>query len=558
MHRQSVRAAAVIRFRMLKQPHIRLDFRQNHVLSGPPLSKPLPNCTLFEYVWRNKDKYAERPAYTCIQSGETLRHGEVYTESLRFGAGLRSLGFERGDVIAACLPNCLQYPVYMHGCLAQGLVASPMSSTASEGEIEYSLKLSKAQAVIAGPTSITRVQKAAAKVPHVRHVICTSPSEARSSVLSFSQVQNLSVNVTPNLDGVDVDRDPLLLMFSSGTTGLPKAVVLTNANCLANIEQCLETDFLWESTDKEKFIGLLPMYHIFAINIHLFKSLCLGAETSVLPSFEPKTLITALKKFKPTCFHLVPPLVDFLISEAVSEADLSSLNTVVSGAAPIGPNTVQRFKQKTGGRTHFVQGYGLTETSPVLTIHKIGQQTPDSSCGQLLPETDLKVLDVENDSLLAADQVGELCFKGPQVFTNYFMNEEATRSTIDEEGWIHTGDIGYYDSQGNVCVVDRRKELIKYKGSQVAPAALEDLLRKHQEVRDAAVLGVPHERDGERTRAYVVLKANSSLTAEQLRRFVADHVGPSQQLHGGVRFIEQVPRNAAGKILRRLLREETH
>lgn len=293
------------------------------------------------------------------------------------------------------------------------------------------------------------------------------------------------------------------------------------------------------------------MFHIFGISVVTMHTLCSGGKLTLLPNFEPKSFLETLEKTKPDYIHLVPPLVHFCANNPeVKPSHLESLEFVYIGAAPVGETLAAKFKEK-APNCQFREGWGMTELSPVGAMTAY-QDELLGSCGILLPNSQGKVVDVSTGKALGPNEKGELCLKGPQIMKGYFDNVTATQATM-KEGWLHSGDIGFYDRQGHFFIVDRLKELIKVKGFQVAPAELEDLLRTHEKVLDVAVIGVPDERHGEVPRAYIVKK--DEISEAEIDEFVSERVADFKKLRGGIEFLQQIPKSAAGKILRRELRD---
>jgi len=343
----------------------------------------------------------------------------------------------------------------------------------------------------------------------------------------------------------------LVLPYSSGTTGVPKGVQLTHRNLVAQMAQLAHPDV--KVVDMEQTtVCVLPMYHIFAMNVTMSSMLWHGGKTVTVPMFEPNMFLKTLLDYRPTTLHLAPPLVGFLANHPSVTADhLASLQTIVVGAAPAGQALIDLF-HKRAAHVRFREGYGMTEMSPAVTFTRLSMENTGGSTGQLLPNTRMKVIDLVTGEEKGSGETGELCFQGPQVMPGYLKNDAATAETLIG-GWIHTGDIGYYDQAGNVFIVDRKKELIKVKGLQVAPAELENLIRSLEGVMDVAVIGIPDDRAGEIPRAYVV-KADANLEEKDVQVFVAKALSKHKHLVGGVEFVKEIPKSAAGKILRKDLR----
>merc|ERR1719228_1088016 len=298
-------------------------------------------------------------------------------------------------------------------------------------------------------------------------------------------------------------------------------------------------------------ICVLPFFHIFGMNVTMTNMLWNGGKMITMPSFDPALFLKLLLEHRPTVLHLAPPLVGFLATHpAVNPDHLTSVNTVLVGAAPVGTALIQQF-HKRAPHTKFREGYGMSELSPVVLMTR-ADKIIHGSTGNLIPNTKMKVVHLDSGETLGEGETGELCFQGPQVMPGYLNNPKATADTLFGD-WIHTGDIGYFDKNGHVFIVDRKKELIKVKGLQVAPAELENLIRSLEGVMDVAVIGIPDERAGEVPRAYVV-KSADNLEEKNVQDFVAKNLSKHKHLVGGVEFVKEIPKSAAGKILRKDLK----
>ena len=354
------------------------------------------------------------------------------------------------------------------------------------------------------------------------------------------------VSITP-------DEDLVALPYSSGTTGMPKGVMLTHRNLVANIRQTMPVERL---RDSEVTVGVLPFYHIYGMTIILSMALRCGATVVTMPRFEMGDFCALVEEHEIESGYLVPSIILGLAkSPLVDEYDLSSLDYITSGAAPLGKTVAAACADRIDCRVK--QGYGLTETSPVTHLAvRDAEEIPLDSVGHAVPNTEFRVVDVETHEDVKPGERGELWVRGPQVMTGYLNRPDATADTIDESGWLHTGDVVTVDEEERVCIVDRVKELIKYKGHQVAPAELEALLQAHDKIGDAAVIPSPDEEAGEIPKAFVVEAPGSKgLTATEVMSYVAQRVAPQKKVRR-VEFIEEIPKTASGKILRRDLIEQ--
>lgn len=305
--------------------------------------------------------------------------------------------------------------------------------------------------------------------------------------------------------------------------------------------------------DQLCFLGVIPWFHAFGC-LTLLGVACNGVKLVLLPKFEEGLFLSCIENYKVTIIFMVPPLMVFLAKHPMVDAyDLSSLREVICGAAPLSKEVEDAVYKRIGIQS-IRQGYGMSETALSVLVQKDEIRKP-GSVGSLNIGCWGKVIDPETGKSLGPNQPGELCFMGTQIMKGYINNEKATSETIDKEGWLHTGDIGFYDQDKQFFIIDRLKELIKYKGYQVPPAEIEGVLLNNPKIKDAAVIGVPDEDCGELPLAFIVKQDGVAITEEEIIKYVSEHVSAAKRLHGGVRFIEEIPKNMSGKILRRELRD---
>ena len=461
-------------------------------------------------------------------------------------------------MVAFFLPTCPEYLTCLTGCIGIGAAVSTINPAYTVDELTLQLKMSNPKLVLttsdAYPVAKVALETAGKGQNKIIIIDDAKVSDAVALNDMLDQVRDLD-GIAPYV----VDPDNVaMLPFSSGTTGLPKGVMLTSNNIIANVSQAAHAeglDYIKPITDsfQEKTVCIMPMFHAFGTLVTSLPALRVGGQVVTLPKFNPQIFIDSLAKHKPTFLHIAPPVVAFLANHPdVKPHHLDSVRDVVVAAAPFGEALAQKYLEK-APHTIFKEAWGMTELSPLATVTPTAK-SKIGSCGVLVPNTEAKIVDTETGTPLGPNQQGELCIKGPQVMKGYLNNPEATANTI-KDGWLYSGDIAYYDEQNRFFIVDRLKELIKVKGFQVAPAELEDLIRKHPEILDVGVIGVPDERKGEAPFGFLVRKPGSQVSEEDIHAFVAEKVTDYKHLTGGIRFVDQIPKTASGKILRRELRK---
>jgi acyl-CoA synthetase (AMP-forming)/AMP-acid ligase II len=437
-------------------------------------------------------------------------------------------------------------------------VTSPINSLYTPEEIAFQLKDSGAKVLVTISMFLDRAQAAVDKQP-VDEIIVMDGAEGHASLLDLLGTDAPSVSVD-----IDTADDLVTLPYSSGTTGLPKGVMLTHRNLVANVAQCRPLFDLQEGD--ERVIAVLPFFHIYGLTVLMNQGLAWGCAVVTLPRFDLEQFLRAIQDHKITRAYVAPPILVALAKHPLVDSfDLSSLRTITSGAAPLDESLAQavetRLRRGAPDGVVVAQGYGMTELSPVShTTPEAGHEpdgagpTPKGSVGYAIPNTECRLIDPATGEDAAPGQRGELWVRGPQVMKGYLNNPSATAGTLDDEGWLHTGDVAIVDDEGRYTVVDRVKELIKYKGYQVAPAELEAVLLNNPHIADAAVIGVLDTESGEELpKAFVVRAPGSSITEDDIKAYMAEHVAPHKKIRL-VEFIEQVPKSAAGKILRKDLK----
>jgi len=505
----------------------------------------IPDVSVPAYVLRNAGQYPERQALVDGLSGDQLSYGQLAAYVDRVAAALVERGVRPGDTVAIFSPNTIYYPVVFHGIAAAGALSSTINSLYTPDEIAFQLKDSQAKVLITVSPFLDRAKAAAEKAP-LAEIIVLDGAKGHASLRDLLSSQAPSPQVE-----INAAEDLVTLPYSSGTTGLAKGVMLTHRNLVANCAQC---EPLFAVGEGERFIAVLPFFHIYGLTVLMNVGLANGATVVTMPRFDLEQFLMILQDQKITRAYVAPPIVLALAKHPlVDQYDLSSLQVVFSGAAPLDAELADACAARLG--CDVKQGYGMTELSPVSHSMPDGTPMPSGSVGVNLPNTESRLVSVESGEDAAEGEPGELWVRGPQVMKGYLNNDEATAATLDADGWLHTGDVAAL-RDGVFYIVDRVKELIKYKGYQVAPAELEAILLGHPKIADAAVIGVPDEEGGEIPKAFVVTAPGQELSADEVMDYIAGIVAPHKKVRA-VEFIETVPKSASGKILRKDLRGKT-
>lgn len=475
----------------------------------------------------------------------------------RVASGLNKLGIQQGDVIMLLLPNSPAFAFAVLGASFRGAMTTAANPFFTPAEILKQAKASKAKLIITLACYYDKVKDLSSSSDDVHDIklMCVD-SPPDPSCLHFSELLQADENDMPEVD-IRPD-DVVALPYSSGTTGLPKGVMLTHKGLVTSVAQQVdgENPNLYYSTD-DVVLCVLPLFHIYSLNSVLLCGLRAGAAILMMNKFEIVSLLGLIEKYKVSIAPIVPPIVLAIAKfPDLDKYDLSSIRVLKCGGAPLGKELEDTVRAKFPNVT-LGQGYGMTEAGPVLTMSLAFAKQPfevkPGGCGTVVRNAELKIVDPESGASLPRNQPGEICIRGDQIMKGYLNDPESTRTTIDKEGWLHTGDIGFIDDDDELFIVDRLKELIKYKGFQVAPAELEALLITHPSVSDAAVVPMKDEAAGEVPVAFVVKSNKSQLTEDEVKQFISKQVVFYKRINR-VFFIEAIPKSPSGKILRKDLR----
>ncbi|KAK1360056.1 4-coumarate--CoA ligase [Heracleum sosnowskyi] len=513
------------------------------------IPKHLP---LHTYCFENISKVGDKACLINGATGETFTYSQVELISRKVASGLNKLGIQQGDTIMLLLPNSPEYFFAFLGASYRGAISTMANPFFTSAEVIKQLKASQAKLIITQACYVDKVKDYATE-KNIQ-VICID--DAPQDCLHFSKLMEADESEMPEV--VINSDDVVALPYSSGTTGLPKGVMLTHKGLVTSVAQQVDGDNpnLYIHSE-DVMICILPLFHIYSLNAVLCCGLRAGATILIMQKFDIVPFLELIQKYKVTIGPFVPPIVLAIAkSPVVDKYDLSSVRTVMSGAAPLGKELEDAVRAKFPN-AKLGQGYGMTEAGPVLAMCLAFAKEPyeikSGACGTVVRNAEMKIVDPDTNISLPRNQRGEICIRGDQIMKGYLNDPESTKTTIDEEGWLHTGDIGFIDDDDELFIVDRLKEIIKYKGFQVAPAELEALLLTHPTISDAAVVPMIDEKAGEVPVAFVVRTNGFTTTEEEIKQFVSKQVVFYKRIFR-VFFVDAIPKSPSGKILRKDLR----
>ncbi|KAF1949606.1 4-coumarate-CoA ligase-like protein [Byssothecium circinans] len=532
---------------------------------------PIPDTDLWGFLFERKEKPFpdNKVIYLDPYTKRSYTYAQVKSTAIEFGKGLKHLwDWQKGDVLALYTPNCIDTPAVTWGTHWAGGVLSPANPAYTVDELAFQLKDSGARALVTQLPFIKNAQEAAKKVgiPLERIIVIGDARDPSHATKHFTSIRNTSGSARyRRTKATKPAEDLAFLVYSSGTTGHPKGVMLTHRNIVSNTMMIKAGEggkLSWQggpTGEGDKLLAFLPFFHIYGLTCLIHQAAYSGLQLVVMPRFDLEDFCKFIQELKITFAYVVPPVVLLLGKHPiVSKYDLSSIRMMNSGAAPLTRELVDTVYARL--KVPIKQGYGLSETSP--TTHTQPWEDWDKYCGSvgtLLPYQEAKYMSPEEKEL-APGEVGELWIRGPNVFKGYLNNPEGTAHALTEDGYFKTGDVGYQDQHGHFYITDRIKELIKYKGFQVPPAELEGILVSHPNIDDVAVIGVyDKEQATENPRAYVVPKngfGKGEKEAEEIVEWMNQKVAGHKKLRGGVKFVDEIPKSASGKILRRVLKSK--
>ena len=509
--------------------------------SSPLPEVDIPEVTITAHVLRRASALADHVAIRDISGASSYTFAELSDAIHSLAGGLAERGISPGKVVGLMAPNLPEYAVVFHGVAVAGAAVSTINPTYGPQEVRHQLNDAGVSILFTVPMFVETALAAIEGTETTQVVVIGEPVSGTTGMAELFAKQINQVSV-------DVATHTVVLPYSSGTTGLPKGVMLSHRNLVANIEQFIHAVHYQEN---EVALAALPFFHIYGMQVLMNGLLSNGVTTVTMPRFDMAEALQAVQDFKVTRFFAVPPIVLGLANApVVDEYDTSSIRQIFSGAAPLGAELAAQASARLG--CEVVQGFGMTELSPVSHATVEGDYRPGTS-GVTISNTESRIVDPDTGEDQPIGGRGELWVRGPQVMTGYLNNPTATAETVDADGWLHTGDIAVIDVYGHMTIVDRMKELIKYKGFQVAPAELEALLITHPKIADVAVIGIPNDEAGEIPKAFVTEAPGASISLEEIQALVGDNLVSYKQIRE-LEVIDLIPKSASGKILRKDLR----
>jgi long-chain acyl-CoA synthetase len=546
---------------------------ENYPREIPP-TLSYDNKPLQSYLKETAEQYPDKTSIHFL--GKELSFKEVYESALKFANYLKDLGIKKGDRVAIMLPNTPQSVISYFGILFAGGIVVQTNPLYMERELQYQMQDSGAKAIITLDILFPRVSKVMPET-NLEHIIVTAIKDylpfPKNLIYPFVQKKQYGLVVKVEHAGnhhllseilkqspaddisieMDPDHDLALLQYTGGTTGFPKGVMLTHSNLVSNVKMC--TAWMYKcKRGEETVLGILPFFHVYGMTAVMILSVMEGYKMVLLPKFDAETTLKTIQKQRPTLFPGAPTIYIALLNHPdIHKYDLSSIDSCISGSAPLPVEVQEKFEQVTGGKV--VEGYGLTETSPVTHANFLWDKPRiKGSIGVPWPDTDSAILSLETGEPVEPNEIGEIAVKGPQVMKGYWNRPEETEMVF-RNGWFLTGDLGYMDEKGYFYVVDRKKDMIIAGGFNIYPREVEEVLYEHEAVQETVVAGVPDPYRGETVKAYIVLKEGMKVTEEELNEFARKHLA-AFKVPRIYEFRKELPKTAVGKILRRALVEE--
>lgn len=535
-----------------------------------PITYDYPKQNLAQFLIQSTERFPEHIALDFL--GKKMSYSVLLDSVYRFTNALLGLGIRKGDRVAIMLPNCPQAVIAYYGTLLMGGIVVMTNPLYVPRELEYQLKDADVQMIVTLDILVDRVKKATEKAP-LNYILVTSvkdylpfpknllypltqkktgkPVTYSNSVLPFLLFLKHSTAV-PTQTSIDANKDLALIQYTGGTTGLAKGVMLTHSNLVANTIQT-KLWFYRAKMGKERYLAALPFFHVFGMTVLLNQSVHMAGTLILMPRFDINQVLKSMDCLKPTVFPGAPTMYIAVINHPdLQKYDLSSVKVCISGAASLPRDVQDRFESITGGK--LIEGYGLTEASPVTHVNNIWEKRKIGSIGIPFPDTEARIIHPDSGEEMPQGEIGELIIRGPQVMRGYWKQPEETFKTL-RDGWLYTGDLARMDAEGFFYILDRRKDLIIAGGYNIYPREVEEVLFEHPDVEEAVVAGVMDPYRGETVKAYIILKEGSTANEEDLQRWCKDKLAV-YKVPKIYEFRDTFPKTLVGKVLRRKLIEE--
>ncbi|NYE58437.1 long-chain-fatty-acid--CoA ligase [Carboxydothermus ferrireducens] len=526
-----------------------------HYSEGVRASLNYPEKTLHELFWETTEKYPGLTATVFL--GQEMTYKELGEKIKRFTNALSKLGIKKGDRVAVMLPNCPEFVISYFAILTLGGIVVQTNPMYVERELEYQLNDSGAETIILLDVLYPRANAVKGNTALKNLIVVnipligTYPGEFGPGVYKFN---DLISDSEPNSPEVTVTPDDVaVLQYTGGTTGISKGAMLTHKNLVANVYQVREFSNGIFFDGQERILTALPLFHVYGMTCCMNLATCFGGTMILIPKFDATLLLQHIQRYRPTSFPGAPTMYVALLNHPdLTKYDLRSINVCVSGSAPLPVEVQTKFEEVTGAVV--VEGYGLSEASPVTHCNPIRGTRKIGSIGVPYSDTIAKIVDIETGEELPPGQIGELVVKGPQVMKGYWNRPEETARAL-KDGWLYTGDLAKMDEDGFFYIVDRKKDMIIAGGYNIYPREVEEVLYQHPKVKEAIVVGVPDPYRGETVKAFIVVKEGETLTEQEVIEFCNAHLA-RYKVPRLVEFRSELPKTAVGKVLRRQLREE--
>lgn len=539
-----------------------------------PHTLTFEETSLQQLLKNTAEKYPNKIAIHF--NGKELSYKELYESALKFAGYLQKIGIQKGDRVAIMLPNTPQSVISFYGVMMAGGIVVQTNPMYTERELAFQMKDSGAKAIVALDILFPRIKKIQGET-ELEHIIITAIKDylpfPKNLVYPFIQKKQYGYSVKVEHKGndhlfteimkhpalqepvmnINFEEDLAILQYTGGTTGFPKGVMLTHKNLIANTKMCQA--WLYKCREGEEIVlGALPFFHVYGMTTVMILSILQASKMVLIPKPDPEVLLKTIQSQRPTMFPGAPTMyIGMLNHPELSKYDLSSIDSCISGSAPLPVEVQEQFERLTGGK--LVEGYGLTESSPVTHANLLWDgERVKGSIGLPWPDTLAEIRSVETGEPLPVGEIGELVVKGPQVMKGYWNRPEETQEVL-KDGWLHTGDMGYMDEEGYFYIVDRKKDMIIASGYNIYPREIEEVLYEHPAVKEVVVAGVPDPYRGETVKAYIVLKEGTTVTEDELNKFARKNLA-AYKVPRKYEFRDELPKTTVGKILRRQLVEE--